>query len=246
MWDTLEAWRDWLQPSIFRAGFEIVFTLLGWPLLHDRWALTWALQRYSLPLATGTWRKCVGSFPGSRKSEGKQSVALKWPMTSGRELAEGDWAFWAQQQFGFPAVLKETKVCMLANKWDYTKHTPDGYYVLITEKTNKILQGLITAVQIMHLKGRKFNECLGNFLFKVLSLSNFVFSGFSSIFLPGTTAVSTNMQEDDYPWTNSLSVVILPAFPNPWPYLQPLLVTFGQDSTVTWTMISIMYESALK
>lgn len=29
VWDILEVWQDWLQPSIFRVGFEIVGTLFG-------------------------------------------------------------------------------------------------------------------------------------------------------------------------------------------------------------------------
>lgn len=63
VWDILEAWQDWLQPSIFRIGFKIAGTLFGKPLLHDRSAWMWAFETYSLPLHAGTWRKSVGSFP---------------------------------------------------------------------------------------------------------------------------------------------------------------------------------------
>lgn len=126
---------------------------------------------------------------------------------------------------------------LFANKWYYTKCTPDKYLVSVTEKKNKNIQGLNTTVQIIHLKGRKFNNCSSSFLFKVLSLSKLLFTGFSWIFLCGTIAVSTTLKKDDYPWTNSLSVGILPTSPSSWPYLQPLLVTFGQASTVTQSMI---------
>lgn len=208
MWDIPETQQHWLQPSILRVGFETLGTLLGWPLPQDRSDLMWAFQEI---FPTSRWRdrqEICRKLSKLVEEHGKKNI---WNAAYGQgawaeERAEGRlWDSWAKNLFVFLAVFKATKLCMLENKWGYTTGAP-GRFQSERRKIKSYKVWLIAVVQVMNFRRGKFNHCLSNFLFKVLSLSKFLFSGFLWIFLFGSTEIWLK-----YPWSESLPVAV-PSF----------------------------------
>lgn len=132
--------------------------------------------------------------------------------------AYGQWA-WAEERAEDRLWVPEPKTCLFfclcSKKPNSACLQINGVIpqvhlkVLVREKKKPYKVWLITVVQITHFKWGKLNNCLSNFLIKTLSLSKYVFSGFSWIFL-------LEPLQFDCPWTESLSVS-MPSFLSSWP-----------------------------